>query len=100
MSLSFLFTDHNGNPSPLGRTISFATDVGTLVGGSSFTVPNTNVDAGSTSPTVVGSLVASVRIDETPDNATAETGVLTITATPPGGGNPSSLLIYLFDAMN
>jgi hypothetical protein len=99
--LSFLIIDQNGNPPPLGATISFNSEVGILRGSGSFVVNNTSTDVGLTSPWLssAGEFVYTVRIDETPDNDEAEVGVLTVTAQA-GEGNPSEIFIDLFDPAN
>ncbi len=95
-TLFFLVTDVNGNPPIIGTSVDFSTDVGTTSGSTSFTVPNTNIDVGLTSPypAVAGGLVYAVSINEDPMNA--DVGTLTVTVTPPNV-SPTVLNVGLID---
>ena len=102
VNLSFLFSDANGNPLPTGTSISITASAGTIIGTSSFTVPDNVDNASGGSPWAAGDVSSSVygvRIDEEPDNAVEATGVLTVTATPPGKG-PTEKIYDLLDPIN
>lgn len=83
VTLLFLVTDSNGNPLPVGSTVSFSTAAGEITSQTSIAVPNTNVFAGVTSPWPYSAspLVFGVRIQESPDNPMAENGDLKVTVT-------------------
>lgn len=100
-TLRFLIIDENGNPPPLGTTITFSADVGTLLGSGSFVIGNTSMDVGLTSPwpSSAGLFVYTVTINEDPENAEDEPGILTITAQA-GAENPSETFINLRDPAN
>jgi hypothetical protein len=99
-TLLFLVTDANGNALPAGTTISFDSgDLGDLPGTSSFTVPSTSATAINGPPWVYGDvspLVVALRINETTDNATDESGTLIITVEVEGR-SPREFYLDLFD---
>ena len=64
----------NNNPMPMGTKIEFTTTNGTIVGNSSFTVPNTNQ---------LGPLVYQVLLEPSEDDRTS--GLLQVTVTTPFG---------------
>ena len=73
-TVSVTIGDLNNNPMPMGTEIEFTTTNGTIVGNSSFTVPNTNR---------LGPLVYQVLLEPSEDDRTS--GLLQVTVTTPFG---------------
>ena len=73
-TVSVTIGDLNNNPMPMGTKIDFTTTNGTIVGNSSFTVPNTNR---------LGPLVYQVLLEPSEDDRTS--GLLQVTVTTPFG---------------